>query len=89
MIVFILGMIGLLKGMVYMYVGFLLKILYDCVYYFELCFGDCWLWLSDMGWIVGLFMMIGVFVCGVILVCYDGVFDYLDVGCLVEVVDCY
>lgn len=42
-----------------------------------------------MGWMMGLFLLFGLFINGVMMVMYEGVLDFLEVDWLWEIVDKY
>ncbi|MFK4446040.1 acetyl-CoA synthetase [Caballeronia udeis] len=78
MIVYTSGTTGKPKGTVHTHGGFPLKIAHDAAVYFNLGAGDRWLWPADMGWVAGPITIVGAFLRGATLVCYDGAPDYPD-----------
>lgn len=81
-IFYIFGFIGKFKGVVYICGGYMVYIKYFFENVFQYQEGDIYWCMVDIGWIIGYFYIVyGFLLVGVIIVMFEGVFIYLDVGC--------
>lgn len=64
------------KGAVHVHGGFLVKVASEAAYSLDLSLGDRLLWVTDMGWIMGSWSMIGAHAQGAALVLLDGAPDH-------------
>jgi acetyl-CoA synthetase len=74
------GTTGRPKGAVHVHGGFTVKIAEEAAFQTDLRRGERLFWLSDIGWIMGPWEIIGTLANGGTLVLYDGAPDYPDVG---------
>jgi len=72
MIIFSSGTTGKPKGTVHTHGGALTQISKEVAYYFDVKKNDCFFWLTDIGWMMGPWMMIGVLCMGGTIFIYDG-----------------
>ena len=70
------GTTGRPKGAVHVHGGFLVKIAQEVAFQMDLRPGERLFWLTDIGWIMGPWAIIGVLANGGTLVLYDGAPDY-------------
>ncbi|HYL51642.1 MAG TPA: AMP-binding protein [Acidimicrobiia bacterium] len=73
------GTTGRPKGAVHVHGGFTVKIAEEAAFQTDLRRGERLFWLSDIGWIMGPWEIIGTLANGGTLVLYDGAPDYPDV----------
>ena len=76
MIIFSSGTTGKPKGTVHTHGGALAQISKEVAYYFDVKKNDRFFWLTDIGWMMGPWMMIGVLFLGGTLFIYDGAPDF-------------
>lgn len=69
------GTTGAPKGAVHTHVGFPVKAAQDMRHAFDVRPGDVVWWMSDMGWMMGPWLVFGALLCGATLVLYDGAPD--------------
>jgi acetyl-CoA synthetase len=79
------GSTGKPKGAVHGHAGFPVKSQIDQYLCFDVRPGDRMLWFTDMGWMMGPFLVLGALGLGAAIVLYDGTPDYPHVGRLWEV----
>ena len=72
------GTTGRPKGAVHVHGGFLVKIAEECAYQTDVRPGDRLLWVTDMGWIMGPWTLVGALSRGATAVLYDGAPDFPD-----------
>ena len=73
MIIFSSGTTGMPKGTVHTHAGALAQISKEVAYYFDVKKNDRFFWLTDIGWMMGPWMMIGALCLGGTIFMYDGV----------------
>ncbi len=73
------GTTGRPKGAVHVHGGFTVKIAEEVAFQADLRRGERLFWLSDIGWIMGPWEIVGTLANGGTLVLYDGAPDYPDV----------
>jgi len=73
------GTTGRPKGAVHVHGGFTVKVAEEAAFQTDLRHGERLFWLSDIGWIMGPWEIIGTLANGGTLVLYDGAPDYPDV----------
>ena len=74
------GTTGRPKGAVHVHGGFLVKIAEEVAFQMDLRAGERLFWLTDIGWIMGPWAIVGTLANGGTLVLYDGAPDYPDPG---------
>lgn len=79
------GSTGKPKGAVHGHAGFPVKVQIDQYLCFDVKPGDRMLWFTDMGWMMGPFLVLGALGLGAAAVLYDGTPDYPHPGRLWEV----
>ncbi len=81
------GTTGAPKGTVHCHLGFPLKATADLWLAFDLKAEDHLLWYTDMGWMMGPWMVYGGLITGSTLILYDGAPDYPHPGRLWDMID--
>ncbi len=87
MIIFSSGTTGPPKGTVHTHGGALAQIGKELGYYFDVKENDVFFWLSDIGWMMGPWMIIGVYNFGGNILIFEGAPNYPDPGKLWELVE--
>ena len=87
MIIYTSGTSGKPKGAVHIHGGFLVKVEEEVSFQMDLRPDDILFWVTDMGWIMAPWEIIGVFSLGGTLLIYDGAPDYPRPDRLWEIVD--
>lgn len=80
------GTTGAPKGAVHVHGGFLVKVASEAAYSMDVGRDDRLLWVTDMGWIMGVWSMIGAHALGAALVMLDAAPDHPDPSRLWQVV---
>lgn len=89
-ILYMLGLIGKLKGVQYSMGGYLLWVVQMMKWIFDWKFDDVFWCMVDIGWVIGyMYIIYGLFVCGGMQVVFEGVLMYLDVGCFWKMIGDY
>lgn len=70
------GSTGKPKGVVHPHAGFAIKAALDQYLCFDLRAGERMLWYTDMGWMMGPWLILGALMLGATVVMYDGTPDY-------------
>lgn len=76
MIIYTSGTTGRPKGAVHTHCGFPIKAAQDMVHAFDVRDGDTMYWVSDMGWMMGPWELLGMTLLGGACVLYDGALDH-------------
>lgn len=87
MIIYTSGTTGRPKGAVHTHCGFPLKGAQDMYHSMDLKPGETMYWMSDMGWMMGPWLVFGTLTIGATMVFYDGAPDFPDVDRLWHMVD--
>ncbi|GMQ80683.1 MAG: AMP-binding protein [Rhodothermia bacterium] len=87
MIIYTSGTTGRPKGAVHTHCGFPVKAAQDMAHAMDLRPGEMMYWMSDMGWMMGPWLVFGTLLCGAGMLFYDGAPDYPDVGRLWRLVE--
>ncbi len=87
MIIYTSGTTGRPKGAVHTHCGFPIKAAQDMRQPMDLKPHDTMYWMSDMGWMMGPWLVFGTLLNGATMLFYDGAPDYPDVDRLWEMVD--
>ena len=74
------GTTGRPKGAVHVHGGFLVKIASEGAYQTDISRGEVPFWVTDMGWIMGPWLMVSAHAAGAAMVLYEGAPDYPDPG---------
>lgn len=72
------GTTGAPKGAVHVHGGLLAKVAAEAAYLTDLGPGDRALWITDLGWLMGPWLLIGAFAAGACVVLYEGAPDEPD-----------
>jgi len=87
MIIFSSGTTGKPKGTVHTHGGALAQIVKELGYYFDVKEDDMFFWLTDIGWMMGPWMIIGVQSFGAAIVIFEGAPNYPDPDRLWKLID--
>ncbi|HEU0195349.1 MAG TPA: AMP-binding protein [Gaiellales bacterium] len=87
MIIYTSGTTGRPKGAVHVHGGFLVKIAEECAFQTDVGADDRFMWVSDMGWIMGPKQVVGAGALGATLVLSEGAPDHPGPGRLWELVE--
>lgn len=87
MIIYTSGTTGRPKGAVHVHAGFPVKAAHDLAFCFDLRLGDRLLWLSDLGWMMGPWLIAGGLLLGATIVLYEGTPDFPEPDRLWDVVE--
>lgn len=80
MLIYTSGTTGKPKGAVHVHGGFPIKGAQDMAHCFDVKPGDRMLWFTDLGWMMGPWLIFGTLMLGATCVLYDGAPDYPDPG---------
>ncbi|HKV55309.1 MAG TPA: AMP-binding protein [Candidatus Binataceae bacterium] len=80
MLIYTSGTTGRPKGTVHYHAGFPLKGAQDMAHLFDLRAGEVMFWFTDMGWMMGPWLIIGALTLGATAFLYEGAPDYPDPG---------
>lgn len=89
MLMYTSGTSGKPKGTIHTHIGFAAKMLLDLGLMMDLQASDRLLWMSDMGWLVGPLVAVGVPLAGATVVLADGGPDYPDRGRMWRLIEQY
>jgi acetyl-CoA synthetase len=78
MVIYTSGTTGRPKGAVHVHGGFPVKSAQDLAHCFDLQKGDVIFWMTDIGWMMGPWLIAGGLMLGATIVCYDGTPDFPD-----------
>ncbi|MFW9962456.1 MAG: AMP-binding protein [Candidatus Sifarchaeia archaeon] len=87
MIIYTSGTTGLAKGAVHTHCGFPVKSAQDMAFGTDLHPGEIIYWMTDMGWMMGPWLVFGALILGGTFFLYDGAPDYPTPGRLWEIVE--
>ena len=76
MLIYTSGTTGKPKGTVHVHAGFPIKAAQDMFHLFDVQPDDATYWLTDIGWMMGPWLILGTLTLGARLVLYDGAPDY-------------
>ena len=76
MLIYTSGTTGRPKGAVHSHCGFPVKAAQDMVHCFDVRDGETMYWVSDMGWMMGPWEVLGMTLLGGTVVLYDGALDF-------------
>ncbi len=80
MIIYTSGTTGRPKGAVHVHGGFPVKAAQDLAHCFDLQAGDLMWWFTDLGWMMGPWLLAGGLILGASVLLYDGAPDFPDAG---------
>ncbi len=86
MLIYTSGTSGKSKGVVHTHSGFPLKSAHDIAMAFDMAEGDTLMWVTDMGWLMGPWMVFGALLLGSTIVLCEGPPEYPDAGRLWRIV---
>ena len=86
MLIYTSGTTGRPKGAVHTHCGFPLKAAQDMYHCMDLRPGETMYWMSDMGWMMGPWLVFGTLCIGASMVLYDGAPDFPDTDRVWEIV---
>jgi len=86
-IIYTSGTTGKPKGTVHTHAGALAQIAKELGYYFDVKPDDTFFWVTDIGWMMGPWEMIGVSFFGATYVIFEGAPDYPKPDCLWEMIE--
>ncbi|MGH2449917.1 MAG: AMP-binding protein [Candidatus Limnocylindria bacterium] len=78
MVIYTSGTTGRPKGAVHVHGGFPVKAAQDLAHCFDLQAGDRIFWMTDIGWMMGPWLIAGGLILGATIVLYDGTPDFPD-----------
>jgi acetyl-CoA synthetase len=87
MVIYTSGTTGRPKGCVHVHCGFPLKAAHDLAYGFDMGADDTLFWFTDIGWMMGPWLIIGSLLLGATMVLYEGTPDTPDPGRLWRMVE--
>jgi acetyl-CoA synthetase len=87
MIIYTSGTTGRPKGAVHTHCGFPIKTAQDMVHAFDVQAGESMFWVSDIGWMMGPWELVGMTLLAGTVVVYDGALDYPGPDRLWSIVD--
>jgi acetyl-CoA synthetase len=76
MIIYTSGTTGRPKGALHVHAGFPVKAAQDMVFCFDVQAGDCLFWLSDIGWMMGPWAIMGASIIGATILLFEGTPDH-------------
>lgn len=87
LLIYTSGTTGRPKGALHPHLGFPLKAAQDLWHAFDLRSADVFFWYTDMGWMMGPWMVYGGLITGATLVLYDGTPDFPNAGRLWDMIE--
>src|SRR5213083_671094 len=87
MIIYTSGTTGRPKGAVHVHGGFPVKAAQDLAHCFDLQPGDLMWWFTDLGWMMGPWLIAGGLILGASILLYDGAPDFPDAGRVWSIVE--
>jgi len=87
MIIYTSGTTGRPKGAVHVHGGFPVKAAQDLAHCFDLQTGDLLWWFTDIGWMMGPWLIAGGLILGATILLYDGAPDFPDAGRVWSIVE--
>ncbi|CAN5178302.1 AMP-binding protein [soil metagenome] len=87
MVIYTSGTTGRPKGAVHVHGGFPVKAAQDMAHCFDLQSGDVMFWMTDIGWMMGPWLIAGGLLLGATIVLYDGTPDYPDAARVWSIVE--
>jgi len=89
MIIYTSGTTGLPKGVLHFHSGFPIKAAQDMLHVFDLKSDDIITWITDIGWMMGPWLIYGALINRATIFIYNGSPDYPDVDIIWKLVDKY
>ncbi len=81
-VIYTSGTTGKPKGIVHTHCGFPVKAAQDMALNIDVHAGERIAWITDLGWMMGPWLIYGALILGATICLYDGAFDYPEPGCL-------
>lgn len=79
-IIYTSGTTGKPKGILHTHCGFPVKSAQDMAFHMDIGAGDRMCWVTDLGWMMGPWLVYGTLILGGTIVLYDGAPDFPDAG---------
>jgi acetyl-CoA synthetase len=87
MLIYTSGTTGRPKGAVHVHAGFPIKAAQDLAFCFDLQADDTLFWITDLGWMMGPWLIAGGLIAGAAILLYEGTPDYPEPDRLWQVVE--
>ncbi len=89
MIIYTSGTTGMPKGILHFHSGFPIKAAQDMYHLFDIKESDCFTWITDIGWMMGPWLIYGTLINRATIFIYNGSPDYPDIDIIWKLVEKY